>query len=242
MNQFVLPAQFITDDDGSPVSGAKLRFYEAGTTTTLTVYQDALYATEHDPDNITAGANGRLPPVFIRDETYKVAVYDSEDVLLFGPYDNLTGQIDFDSLTSSDELYNTPVSEKQADFTISVANMQENAFFNCKPISDDIEITLPSAAEVGNGYGVTIRCAYASSYDITIIPKPASGEDIDGASSCTITTIGEQVRLTSDGANWIAAQYLVPDESIDIDQLAPRLQLSTGMFCHALISLPQEGH
>lgn len=224
MNQFVLPDQFVTDDNGDPISGAKLRFYRAGTTETLTVYQDALYATAHDPDDITASANGRLPPVFIQAETYKVAVYDADDVLLFGPHDNLTGAIDLDALSSSSELYNTEVSELQADYTITVTDMQANDFFNVKPISANVTLTLPSAAEVGNGYGVTVRNGYASEYKVIVTRKPTTSETIDGATSIDITTYNEQVRLVSDGANWIPAKYVVPDQSISIDQLDPRLQ------------------
>ena len=42
----IFPAGWRLDDaDGNPVSGAKLKFYSAGTTTPLSVYADAELAT-----------------------------------------------------------------------------------------------------------------------------------------------------------------------------------------------------
>lgn len=233
MNQFVLPKQFVPDENGKPIVGAKAYFYKTGTLQFLTVYQDALFASPHDPENITSDARGVFPPIFIKDETYKCEVRDADDVVISGPHDNLTGQVDLSAIASSKELYNTPVKEIQTDYTATVDDTQKNVLINSKPISDNIKIDLPSAAEVGNGYGVTIRNGHASAYSITINSKDGTDELIDGASSFIITTFNEQLRLTSDGSNWIAARYEIPDNSVDIDQLAPRLRgafLATGQI------------
>ncbi|MBO6549126.1 MAG: tail fiber protein [Rhizobiales bacterium] len=224
MNQFVLPKQFIPDENGKPIVGAKAYFYKTGTLQYLTVYRDALFATAHDPENITSDARGEFPPIFIKDETYKCEVRDANDVVISGPHDNLTGQVDLTDIVSSKELYNTPVREIQTNYTASINDAQKNAFLNSKPISDNITIELPSAAEVGNGYGLTVRSAYSSEYKITVVPKPASSETIDEAEFIDITTFNEQVRFTSDGANWIAAKYIVPKDTITIEQLDPRLK------------------
>lgn len=224
MNQFVLPKQFIPDENGKPIVGAKAYFYKTGTLQYLTVYRDALFVTAHDPENITSDARGEFPPIFIKDETYKCEVRDANDVVISGPHDNLTGQVDLSDIVSSKELYNTPVREIQTNYTASINDAQKNAFLNSKPISDNITIELPSAAEVGNGYGLTVRSAYSSEYKITVVPKPASSETIDEAEFIDITTFNEQVRFTSDGANWIAAKYIVPKDTITIEQLDPRLK------------------
>lgn len=49
---------------GLPLSGAKLAFYRAGTTSLVTVYQDAAGTTPHT-NPVTADASGLFPPIYL---------------------------------------------------------------------------------------------------------------------------------------------------------------------------------
>ncbi len=53
--------------NGKPIIGARLFFFEAGTTTPLIAYQDYTLATPH-PNPVKTDSNGRWPSIFIDDE------------------------------------------------------------------------------------------------------------------------------------------------------------------------------
>lgn len=72
------------DDNNDPISGAKIYFFDAGTTTPRTVYTDAALSTAHAVP-VVADSAGRSPLIFI-DPTggnYKMRVDDASDVLVF---------------------------------------------------------------------------------------------------------------------------------------------------------------
>lgn len=72
-------AQFIQVEDGNglPVSGAKLFFYLATTTTDLTVYQDAAAGTPHQQP-VVADSSGIFAPIYVPGTTaYKTVLTTS---------------------------------------------------------------------------------------------------------------------------------------------------------------------
>jgi microcystin-dependent protein len=71
------PSVPFIDPNGDPYSGAKATFYESGTTTPLTVYQDGGLDNAHD-NPVVANANGVFPAVFLPATTYKVIVTDAD--------------------------------------------------------------------------------------------------------------------------------------------------------------------
>ena len=72
-----------TDADGTPLAGAQAFFFEAGTTTALTVYSDTGLSTAH-PRPLVADANGIFPPVYSGLSTAKVELQDADDNVLSG--------------------------------------------------------------------------------------------------------------------------------------------------------------
>lgn len=72
------------DSNGNPISGAKLTFYESGTTTPLTVYTASDLSTAH-PTPIVSDASGVFDPVwFDGSGEAKVIMTDASDVTLDG--------------------------------------------------------------------------------------------------------------------------------------------------------------
>jgi parallel beta-helix repeat protein len=61
------------DASGLPLAGAELYFYEAGTTTPTTVYQDAGETTPH-ANPVVASADGIFPPIYVVAAAYKTVL------------------------------------------------------------------------------------------------------------------------------------------------------------------------
>jgi len=79
---FNLPRSQIADGNGDPYPGAKLYFYEPGTTTQRNVYQDADLTSLH-MQPVVANSAGRWPAIFLPTGTYKARVETATGVLIF---------------------------------------------------------------------------------------------------------------------------------------------------------------
>lgn len=69
------------NDSARVMAGARLYFFEAGTTTPLTVYEDSDLTTEHDHP-IEADGFGAWPAVYIAPGNYRYRITDSEGVTI----------------------------------------------------------------------------------------------------------------------------------------------------------------
>ena len=67
------------DSNGAPMAGAKLYFYEAGTTSALDVYSDAALSTAISQP-VVADSAGRFEAIFMDADEYKVILKTSADV------------------------------------------------------------------------------------------------------------------------------------------------------------------
>lgn len=65
--------------NGVPLAGAKLFFYQTGTTTEITVYQDDDLLTPH-ANPVVADASGIFAPIYVSDATFKTVLKTSADV------------------------------------------------------------------------------------------------------------------------------------------------------------------
>lgn len=91
----------ITDAAGNPVSGAKVRTYEAGTLTDKAVYTSASLATPAS-NPVIADSSGRVQ-FFMGSGAYRFRVFDSTDVeLTVYAVDNVSRPLDSDDLTGID--------------------------------------------------------------------------------------------------------------------------------------------
>lgn len=69
------------DANGDPLSGAKLYFFQVGTTTAITTYQDAALSTPH-ASPVVADSSGRFAPVYVNTSPYKTRLDTSADVVV----------------------------------------------------------------------------------------------------------------------------------------------------------------
>jgi hypothetical protein len=85
--RFVSPQVQALDTLGAKAPGAKLRFYDAGTTNPRTVYSDdGLSVAISQP--IVANSAGIWPEIFVGTGVYKVTIHSSADVLI-ATYDDI---------------------------------------------------------------------------------------------------------------------------------------------------------
>ena len=78
--------------DGTLVRPARLFFYRPQTEDPITVYTDALLSVPH-PQPLPTGGSGRVPPVYIGEEPYRIRVFDSYGQLV-EDIDYLPGAVD----------------------------------------------------------------------------------------------------------------------------------------------------
>jgi hypothetical protein len=72
---------FFNDEDGRIRPNAKMKFFEAGTTTPKATYT-TVDLTSPNPWPVVASGDGIFPPIFLETGGYKVEVYDQDDVLI----------------------------------------------------------------------------------------------------------------------------------------------------------------
>lgn len=80
-----LPRQYLADANGRPRVGAKAYFYQAGTTTEITVYQDPDFSTAH-PNPVETTSAGIFPAIYVNpgvNPTYKIVITDADDVAIY---------------------------------------------------------------------------------------------------------------------------------------------------------------
>ncbi len=112
-NRFNLPRITALDSNGDPISGAKLNFYESGTTVRLDTYSDAALSSAN-ANPVVADSAGRFGDIFLQASAYKVVLTDADDVAIWTA-DPVAGTID---VTGDDYV---PSQQSVADMTVLVA-------------------------------------------------------------------------------------------------------------------------
>lgn len=77
-----MPWSQVFDGSGNTLAGAKLYFYQAGTSTLKNIYADIDLTTALS-NPVIANAGGRFAPIYFDGLSYKVALYSADDVLIW---------------------------------------------------------------------------------------------------------------------------------------------------------------
>ncbi|WP_247892865.1 tail fiber domain-containing protein [Azospirillum baldaniorum] len=89
MSLLPTPRQFAVDANGAPLAGAKLFFFEAGTSSPKTVYADSALATAHTLPVVADGA-GLWPAIYLGPGDYKIEQRNADGVTVW-TQDSVTG-------------------------------------------------------------------------------------------------------------------------------------------------------
>jgi hypothetical protein len=82
----------VVRDNGQFAVGARVEFFDAGTNTVRTMYQDGALNTPFDPDDITSDANAQLPNIWGQGNSYKAVIKSSGGVVI-DTIDNIPGDV-----------------------------------------------------------------------------------------------------------------------------------------------------
>lgn len=196
----------VTDDNGDPVSGGSIEFYDAGTNTPKEVFANAALSsslgTSVDLDSagypVSSGTTRTL--IYTGTDDYKVIVKDADGATLI-THDNVPGAVATPA-ASAVALPSTPVLTKTTAYTITTDD--RGKVVNCVTTSAGFTVTLPSAVTAGDGWRVCVRND-GTANTATIATVSSQTMSFRGSASTTIelTQRGESVWLVSNGSNWL---------------------------------------
>jgi hypothetical protein len=157
-------ASGIMDDEGNPLAGGKVYFYEAGTTTPQSVYLDR--------DKTTAASNPVVLDIYGRaeiyaDGIYKVVVTDSDDSSVWD-IDNVEmipiGGTDFDGI---DIGQTTPgkVKATELEFTTSITDTAGNSYTNLATEIADKNIVVGQTFDTGIAVGNLVKFTNSNQWE-----------------------------------------------------------------------------
>lgn len=203
------PLDRATDANGNPVPGAKLRFYEAGTSTPKTVYSDSAL-TQSLGSTVTCDAGGyptsdgsTQVSIYVGSDAYKLVVTTSADVTVH-TRDNLKGAPEIPDVAST-ALPNTPVVSKTSTYTI--LSTDQGKLIQADPTGGSFALTLPSAITVGDNFRVGVRHNGASTSNVVGV-RATGGQTVGAPGQASATSIslvgyGQTIWLVSNGADWV---------------------------------------
>jgi hypothetical protein len=181
------------------LGSSKLYFYDVGTESTRTVYQDSDLETAH-AQPVVANSAGRFAPIYLPVGDYKVVHKDSAGSTIWTA-DNVPGKAAAaDDVISA--LPDTPVLSKTSDYTVLAADM--GAIIYADPTGAAIAITLISAVTAGDGAHITVKHA-GTANNVTI--ATVSAQTIDGVTSWVLKERYSFITLVSNGANWLMKDH-----------------------------------
>lgn len=179
---FTLPRQFVVDGSGSPRSGAKLFFYEAGTLTLQDTYSDNALATANT-NPVVADAAGVFGPIYLANLNYRVILKDSADVQIWDQ-DNVNAPLL--------GLLGTTFETKSGNYTVTTDD--KGKYFDSQ---GTFTFSLPAAATAGNGFVFAVFNSDVGKVTI----NPDGAELVNGLSTIVLYP-GDFVTLTCDATEW----------------------------------------
>jgi len=218
----VFPAGFrVLDTSGNPVSGAKIKFFDAGTSTPQTIYSDkdvsvalgSPAGTVHCDTGghpVTAFGGSTKTLVYVKVAPYKIQITTSADVDVVAPIDQVRGALDTSPFTATSALPKTPVTAKSSAFTAVSAD--RGKIFNCDPSGGTFTATIDSAITLGDNWNCVIRHD-GTANQIRIVSTGAQVIRFPNGVTHTafsLTARGESVGIASSGAELVVYSYCPP--------------------------------
>ena len=169
-NLFNMPRVEAQDSSGGVLAGAKLEFFETGTSTNLDTYSDdALTTANANP--VVADSAGRWAAIFLRDQDYKVTLSDSDDVQIWSA-DPVRGGVD----NLADDTFRSTLATTGSGATYALTvNRVITAYAN-----GDLFIAKSNFANTGSAtLNVTGGQSGASALGAKTIKKQAAGAQVN---------------------------------------------------------------
>lgn len=196
--QVLDPGWIAQDANGNPLSGAKLRFFEAQTTTPRTVYADADLSNALPIPIVTNSAGlptsdgNAVTLIYTGLNPFKFSLKTAGEVDVFTPQDDIPGALDT-SPFGGDTRITSPVTSVSTDQVLAFADSGKLYNVNCS--GGPVVFTLGAATSLQDGWRVGIRHNGA---------LPA------------VATAANQVKIITTGGDLIALPNLISTTAFSI--------------------------
>ena len=215
--QIFNPGFRVLDTDGTPVSGAKIKFYDAGTSTPKTVYSDAALSTSlgsivytrSDGYPVASSGSSTTVHVYTGIAAYKVEITDSSDVSIFPSKDNVKGAVDTSTFVSTSTVtVNVSVVARTTDLTVTTTH--KGKLINGNANGGTFTLTLDSALTLGDGWHVKLRNGGTSNPIKILTTSSQTVGRPEGTTTAFALSPGEGIEIACDGANFQMHGYTPP--------------------------------
>ena len=180
------------DSNGDPISGAKLNFYQTGTSTPKDTYSDSAKTTPN-ANPVVADSAGRFGEIFMdTDVAYKVVFTDASDVEI--------KTRDPVSPVRANPVADIDVISKSANYTVLTTD--KGKWIEVDASSGAVTITLPAVADATNGFFVYVQKADSSANIVTVDGNGA--ETINGSPTFELPNQYDTGLFTTDGTSFKA--------------------------------------
>lgn len=184
----------VTDANGKPVSGGKMYFFTAGTTSNATVYSDKDLTIPH-AQPVVADASGWLPAVYAPNGDYKIRMSDAAGATI--------REVDYVTVAAAGGALplSLTVVGKTANYTLVAGD--RGRVFECDASgAPGQQIVVTAASDtLGNGWPVWIANSGASG---SVVIQPGGGQTVvfGGVAYASYTLTGKDqiVGMVSRGA------------------------------------------
>lgn len=202
--RFVLPREQVFDANGHPLSGAKLYFYETGTTTPEDTFSDSGLTTPN-ANPVVADSAGRFSEIYLTAaQTYKVVLKDSADTTIWTA-DPVTGYLWTDDATSARAAIGAADTDSASESAAGLIELATQAEVNTG--TDTERAVTPATLFAATTTGKTIIAssrnlvaAYASASTLTVTADEVLLKTA-GGSSYLASTVSVTADMTVSGAN-----------------------------------------
>ncbi len=206
--QIFPPGFRVTDDvTGAPVSGAKIKFYDAGTTTPKTVYSNSglssslgstVYTDSMGAPVASSGSNTAVM-VYTGTAAYKVVITTSDDDTILS-LDNIKGALDTSTFltTGSTSTLTQPVISKTSNYTIVAGDRSK--LIEADPTGGQFTLTLTAAATLGDNWSVKVR--HAGTSNQVIVAASQTIKYGDNSFTSIVLKRGESFEILCDGTGF----------------------------------------
>jgi hypothetical protein len=213
----VFPVGFrVTDTAGATVSGAKIKFYNAGALVTRTVYSNSGLSSSLGSvvycgsDGFPVASEGSATEVAVYTGTtaYKVIITTSADVEII-TLDNLLGALDTSTYltTGSTSTLSIPVISKTSNYTIVAA--ERGKLVQGNPSGGNFTLTLDAAATLGDGWNVEVRNSSVTTGQVILAASEAIAFEGQTFTSRALE-IGEAMAIRCDGVAFKVVSRIPP--------------------------------
>ncbi len=199
--RFSNPNYQFFDENGDPLAGGKLEFFESGTSTPQDTFSDdALTVPNTNPKELDGA--GRAGDIFFTSADYKVVLKKADDTVVW---------------TADPVRAPTPKSTvvKDVSGATTVSTGDDGSLYAADATSGGFLITLPAAADAGNGFEWSAIKVDSTTNTVTV---DANGsETINGQLDYTLSQQWATVTLRCDGSEWYITAASVSRENSPFD-------------------------